>query len=531
VNSPALSGPGSAAEPAAGSAAGWLSQLRYGSGGGIWAKHIRLLAISWIAILALLWRDTADIVMIWWDSSTFNHCLIIVPILAWLVAQRRALLASVTPTGYWPALLYCGIGAFGWLLGDAAGVAVARHAGLIMMLQGSVAAILGLNVLRGLLFPIFYMFFLIPFGEEFVPILQTVTAKMCMVMLDWTGIPAVIDGIFITTPNGYFRVAEACAGVMFLVAMVAYGALVANMCFRSWTRRIAFMAICVIVPIIANGIRAFGTIYIAEKTGIGFAAGFDHIFYGWIFFAIVIAIVMAIGWRFFDKPADAAPIDPATLMGPSRHPMNAIVAACIAVALAAAPLLWSSSVSAQKSTLPAQISAPVIKGWQVIPYMPTKPWRPQFAGANYQNTLSYRNDRSETIDFTIVLYDRQAEGRELVGFGNGAIDPDNKWDWVADMPAPINGKAERIKTPILTTSTLSRDVVSFYRLRGKTTGSSMQVKLATLQSKLLGGNQSAAAILISAEYNGERSQRAVIDQFLRDANGVDKIADQLVGIR
>ncbi len=166
---------------------------------------------------------------------------------------------------------------------------------------------------EGLLFPLFYMFFLVPIGEEAVPALQTLTAKMCMVLLGWTGIPAHIDGIFITTPTGYFRVAEACSGVKFLIAMVAYGVLVANLCFKSWGRRAAFLAACVIVPIIANGLRAFGTIYIAHHQGIEFAASFDHVFYGWIFFGIVIALVMAAGWPFFDKRADAPAFDPATL--------------------------------------------------------------------------------------------------------------------------------------------------------------------------------------------------------------------------
>jgi exosortase/archaeosortase family protein len=62
-------------------------------------------------------------------------------------------------------------------------------------------------------------------------------------------------------------VAEACSGVKFLIAMVALGVLVANVCFRSWHRRAAFMALCVAVPILANGVRAWGTIYAAQYVG------------------------------------------------------------------------------------------------------------------------------------------------------------------------------------------------------------------------------------------------------------------------
>ena len=93
-----------------------------------------------------------------------------------------------------------------------------------------------------------------------------------------------------------FGRAEDLAG-LFVVAMIAYGALVANVCFTSWRRRAVFMAVCVVVPVLANGVRAFGTIYAAHLTSVRAATGFDHIVYGWIFFALVMAGVMAAAWR------------------------------------------------------------------------------------------------------------------------------------------------------------------------------------------------------------------------------------------
>jgi exosortase len=102
------------------------------------------------------------------------------------------------------------------------------------------------------------MLFLVPFGDELIPALQTVTARIVMVLLHLAGIPATLDGVFITVPAGYFKVAEACSGVKFLIAMIAYGVLVCQVCFRSWPRRVAFMALSLVVPILANGVRAWG---------------------------------------------------------------------------------------------------------------------------------------------------------------------------------------------------------------------------------------------------------------------------------
>ena len=49
-----------------------------------------------------------------------------------------------------------------------------------------------------------------------------------------------------------------------------------------------------VVPIIANGIRAWGTIAVAQVKGAAYAGGFDHIVYGWLFFAVVIGIPLGI---------------------------------------------------------------------------------------------------------------------------------------------------------------------------------------------------------------------------------------------
>jgi exosortase/archaeosortase family protein len=126
-------------------------------------------------------------------------------------------------------------------------------------------------------------------------------------------VPATLDGVFIGTPVGLFEVAAACSGVKFLVAMVALGMLAAHLGFSGWRRRAAFMAAAVVVPVLANGVRAWGTIFIAQSRGVAFAAGFDHIVYGWIFFAVVMAALLAVAWRFFDRSPDDALVDVAKL--------------------------------------------------------------------------------------------------------------------------------------------------------------------------------------------------------------------------
>ena len=237
-----------------------------------WRPHLTALAATVAALLAIFWRDAAKMAEIWWTSSTFTHCLFILPIVGWLVWQRRDEVVQLSPRAWWPGLAFVALGALGWLVGQAAGVAFVRQASLVFMIQSSVLAILGFQVTRGLLFPLFYLSVLVPFGEELIPPMQTITAKLCMIFLGWAGIPAHIEGVFISIPGANFEVAEACSGVKFLVAMVAYATLAANVCFKSWARRAAFMAFAIVVPVIANGFRAYSTIHISWAVSTDFAA-------------------------------------------------------------------------------------------------------------------------------------------------------------------------------------------------------------------------------------------------------------------
>lgn len=489
-----------------------------------WRRQLLLLGLATVVVLAAFARDAADIVDIWWRSDTFGHCPIVLLMIGWLVWQRRTLLMQLTPRNWAPGLLLVALGAGGWLLGDAAGVAQARHLGLLFVLQGTVVSLLGPAVSRGLLFPLGYALFLVPFGEELVPPLQTFTAKMCMALLGLVGLPAHIDGVFITTPTGYFEVAEACSGVNFLIAMFAYGVLAAHLCFRDPVRRIAFVLFAVASSVLANGVRAWGTIYISHLTSIDFAASFDHVFYGWFFFAIVMALVTAIGWRFFDRSIDDPAFDPAKLheLHPTRPSHPAVPLALLGIL--AIPLAWSAAIAATgREMLPNAIALPQVVGWQRAAYVPTTPWAPHFVGADHRLLGRYVDGQGNAVDLAIILYGHQEEGRELIGYGQGAVEPESGWAWTMRTLGPPNGMGERItgRGPVV------REVVSFYRLGGITTGSAMRVKLETLKTRLFGGSQIAAAVLVSAEERQGRSARPAIDRFLADLGPVDRLTDGL----
>ncbi len=494
-----------------------------------WQRHLTALAVVAVALLLIFRADVADLTHIWWTSTTFGHCLFILPVIAWLVWSRRRDLAQLTPVAWWPGLLLVAAGGFGWLLGDAASVALARQLGLAMMLQGAAVTIFGPNVARGLAFPLAYLFFAVPFGEELEPPLQDVTVAMVMPMLHAVGIPAAVDGVLIHAGRYYFEVAEACSGAKFVIAMLAYGALVANVCFRSWRRRALFMVVALVVPVLANAVRAFGTIYAADLTSVERATGLDHIVYGWVFFGIVMALVMAAGWRWFDRAPDDPVFDPAALQSAPSRALALAPAALLVLAVATAFPAWSTAIGGRAAQLPAHIDLPNVPGWARVNVDTDAPWSPHYPAADHFLLGRYADAAGDRVDLSIAVFGRQREGAELIAFGTGTLREGDRWVRVADLPAIAGGSAMRVVTSDKRGATVERVVATWYRVGGITTADEATVKFATMKAHLMGGDQAAVAIHASAVATPGHDPKTAIARFMAALGPLDRAAARATG--
>ncbi len=479
-----------------------------------WRMPLLYLALGWAAVLLLFAPTWAEMLLLYWDSSTYNHILFVPLIVAWLVKLRASELTVLRPSAFWPGLIALAGALFLWLLGDISGLALATHLGVVVALQACVLTILGPRIAFVLLFPLAYMLFLVPLGDELVPALQMITAKLTIALTEYSGIPAHIEGVFIDTPAGLFEVAEACSGVKFLIAMIALGTLTAHVCFRSWTRRILFMAAAVILPIVANGVRAWGTIYIAQSQGIEFAAGFDHIFYGWIFFALVMALLLAVSWRFFDRSPEDDFIDEQSI-GASpffakleRLSLSGVRAMIAVVVLCLGFLTWSAQARQVSADIPAYVTLPEVSGWSRAEYAPEFWWEPRAAGADLRLLGSYRNNEGALVEVFFALYASQEDGREAGAFGEGALMPDSLWRW--HSPGPVIG--ESVSDRLQAAGKEQRLALTLYRHRDLLSGSVMALKLSNILDRLTFSPAPTMMLIVSAsENNPVPADRALED--------------------
>ncbi len=297
-----------------------------------------------LALLALLFRDEiAAALRVWTNSTAYNHCFLVLPIAAYLAWDRRATLVGIAiRPAPWVGLAALPLGA-AWLAAERLGIMEGRQLVLIGFVELLCLAVLGWRMFGRLAAPLLYLFFLVPFGEFIVPTLQAITTRFIEFGLGLTSLPYFIDNYVIEIPEGTFYVAEACAGLRFLIASVAFGVLYAVLIYRGWLRRTVFIAVSIVVPVVANGLRALGIVWLGHMLGSAQAAAADHVLYGWIFFSIVILLLVALGLPFrqdtaapASRPAPAPPL-PAAL-GASLA-AAALLVACAASGPVAAGML------------------------------------------------------------------------------------------------------------------------------------------------------------------------------------------------
>lgn len=468
---------------------------------GLYAAALVFSAIFWL----LAWYlDTGQsMIAIWERSETFAHGYLIVPISAWLIWRRRHVLAALDLRPNFLVLPLLVPAGFGWLLGQLTGTGVVQQYCLVIMIPLLVWAILGNQVVRALVFPLFFLLFAVPFGEFLLPPLMEYTADFTVFALRLTGVPVYREGLFFTLPSGSWSVVEACSGLRYLIASLTVGFLYAYLTYRSFARRAIFVAAAVIVPIVANWLRAYMIVMIGHLSNLKYAVGLDHLIYGWIFFGVVMAILFWIGsvWR-EDHVSDQSAPSAMAVTPRTQTSLTAMMAATIASAaiVAAWPLAASRLDDAGPYAPPGLRTPPQAGGWQPIAG-PLTTWRPHFLNPGARINQVYA-EGARRAGLYIGYYRNQRQGAELVTSSNALVNSqDRAWGNIGETRHTLvinNEKISSIETKLRYQSAQLL-VWHWYWVGGQYTVNPYWAKLLQAKSKLLGRGDDGAVVIVYTE--------------------------------
>jgi len=495
----------------------------------VWRRAIVCLLLAFAGILALYWDTANAMVTIWYRSETFTHAFVVPPISLWLVWRRRHDLAAYVPR---PApFVSIGIAglAFLWLMGDLTAVNSVTQLAFVAMLVLAVPAILGLAVARAITFPLAFLFFAVPIGDFLMPWFMDMTADFTVASLRMTGVPVFREGLQFVIPSGNWSVVEACSGIRYLIASVTVGTLFAYLNYQSTKRRVLFVLVSILVPVVANWVRAYMIVMLGHLSGNKIAVGVDHLIYGWVFFGVVIMLMFVIGARWSEPEPEsthASGMGGASALSTAAASASGkvwLVTACLLV-FAALPTSaqWAIERNAASGAAVLATPAALAAGWSSADPALLN-FKPNFENPSAESNLAFER-AGALVGVYLGYYRNQDYARKLVSSNNVLVVSDDKvWSRVASSKRDVKfgqhaagvRTAEFRRLTDATPNQAGRLVAwQIYWIDGTLTANDYLAKVYSAVYQLMGRGDDSAVIVFYTAQEANGSTEATLESFI-----------------
>lgn len=459
------------------------------------AAPASILAAALAALaVAALFPTVKTLVATWFDTAAYYHGIFVAPVA--ILLARRLGGPDAAPQLWPPALAGAALALLAWLAGRAANVNLVEQAAFVSLLIAIVAFAFGPHHAARWKFPLAFLFFMVPFGGALLPVLQTIAAHGALALLKLTGVPSALDGTILTVGKYRFGIAEACAGLNFLIAAVIVAALFAHFAFARWRKAAVFIAAAAIAAIAANAFRAYIIVLAASLSDGRIAMGLDHVVIGWALYCALLFALVTIGRRFADWPVDTSARPAARRSEPYRAAPAFVAASLLLLAGAAA---WDRAVinSAPAHAAPAQLAWLSAGGWRALPA--ADGWTASLDHADRKSAALYQSG-----DFLVLTnagwFTHDRPGAEIAGYDTRTFDND-AWKRMASEPRRFRafGAERTLAVDTIENGARTRlSAVTVYWYDGAVFADAAAVKLAVAKNRFLGRQRPGGALVLAA---------------------------------
>ncbi|MEP2653490.1 MAG: exosortase [Paraglaciecola sp.] len=220
-----------------------------------------------------------------WANPVHSHGPLVLIISLFLVFQKRQAIASLPSVRVHAGLgiLFFSLSFLLFVVGGFTDMIHFKILSFIAIFCGTYTYIFGLKVIKVLLFPIFFMFFMIPIpGVILDPLssfLKLLVSDFAVEILYQLGYPVAQNGIIILVGSYKLFVADACSGMRTLLMLETLGILYLYLLkHHSLIRNIGLAACIIPISIFANILRVISlilvTFYFGDEAGQGFMHDF-----------------------------------------------------------------------------------------------------------------------------------------------------------------------------------------------------------------------------------------------------------------
>ena len=186
---------------------------------------------------------------------------------------------------------------------------------LVLWWIASFVACFGLRVSRTLLFPLVFLFWLVPIPSfvlnKVVEFLQAESAVAARLMFSLTGVPVSQQGFALSIPGVNIEVARECSSIRSSVMLLVASMVLAQVSLRSPWSKAAVIAVTVPLSIAKNALRIVTLSMLGTRVDPGFLTGRLHHQGGIVFFMISLAVLVLLLWilrRAEERPLELNPV-------------------------------------------------------------------------------------------------------------------------------------------------------------------------------------------------------------------------------
>jgi exosortase len=159
---------------------------------------------------------------------------------------------------------------------------------LIFVITGLILIFLGKEYFKKLIFPILFIFFMIPLPLVLISNLsfrlKIIASQISVFIVNKLGIAAVREGSIIKTAHSVLTVEDPCSGIRSLIALIALGALMAYFSRLTKAKKFILFLSSIPIAILSNVIRIVALTLVSEVYGAKLATGTFHDIMGYLVF-------------------------------------------------------------------------------------------------------------------------------------------------------------------------------------------------------------------------------------------------------
>ena len=472
-----------------------------------YSKSLLVFALALLLWFELYHETIFSMVEIWWRSETFAHGFLIFPISIYLIWDKRQRFYHTDKNPSLIFSLFLLMLIFVWGLAKSVDVQVIQQLMVVLMIPVLVGAVFGFKMLKQYLFPLLYLLFAVPFGEFLIPRLQDVTAHMTVWGLQLTGVPVFSEGMFISIPSGDFEVAVACSGIRYLIASLALGTLYAYLTYTKLYKQLIFVVVSLVVPVIANGVRAYGIVLIAHLSDMKYATGIDHIIYGWLFFGVVIFILFYIGsfWQDNTESISDSSNEQVETSLPKQQTVSLNYRQILPLIILFFGPLMTVWMSYEPSSETISTQAPQVETPWINTYTKPEKWQPVFNNADSEITTVYNEpEKNIQVYYYSSEYQFETQDKELVNAVNQLF-RHKKWVQISRQSVNYNPR-NKLDEVIVRRNTEKLLIWNWYEVLGLTLTNPIKIKIAQALGKLTGTHRGGKFKAIAISFHDSPQQ-------------------------